>query len=97
LSFAAFALMVPWSVEAACAPADAAGTWDAYSVGADGFGLFWNRCTIKLNSSARLQSGSSCVSKSWCHKYAVRAIHRQQQLSGFRKFHPALQRGFDQM
>jgi hypothetical protein len=62
LSIAALALMVPWSVEAACAPADAAGTWDAYSVGADGSGLFWNRCTIKLNSSARLQSGSSCVS-----------------------------------
>lgn len=55
-------MMMPLRVDAACAPANLSGVWDAYSVGVDGFGPFWNRCSVRLNSSARLLSGSSCVS-----------------------------------
>ena len=52
--------MGPMSADAACAPVDLAGEWDAYSVGATTGEGVWNRCNVSFNSSARFLSGSSC-------------------------------------
>jgi hypothetical protein len=48
------------SANAACAPANLAGLWDAYSVGADGLEPLWTRCSVRFDSMARI-TGSSCV------------------------------------
>jgi hypothetical protein len=61
LGLAWAALMIaPASANAACAPANLAGLWDAYSVGADGLEPFWIRCNVRFDSTARI-TGSSCV------------------------------------
>jgi hypothetical protein len=57
-------VLAPSTVDAACAPANLAGFWDAYSVGAQDSELLWSRCSIRVSATARILSGSSCISHS---------------------------------
>ncbi|HSA83059.1 MAG TPA: hypothetical protein VLE23_19735 [Geminicoccaceae bacterium] len=60
--FAAAVLTIaPSAVGAVCAPADLAGGWDAYAIGVDDEGPFWERCNIRFSAAARILSGSFCV------------------------------------
>jgi hypothetical protein len=62
LCFAGAALtIVPSNANAACAPADLAGLWDAYAVGAEDADPYWTRCSIRFSSTARILSGNSCL------------------------------------
>ena len=56
-------MIVPASANAACAAADLAGLWDAYSVGADGLEPLWTRCSVRFDSTARI-TGSACLTNS---------------------------------